>query len=103
MATDNQSQENFAIYAHTLNKAAKLQGLRNGGEMMNRVFHDPWLNITISRLWDQVKPTIKILKAFIIKILKEQYGSDYTYMGYHIPAHLIGNFHDSLKLLSEIS
>nr|QNF22884.1 putative angiotensin converting enzyme precursor [Lycosa tarantula] len=80
----------FPIYVSLTNKAAKLNGFNDTGEMWLSAYESDTFTTEIKNIWLQIKPLYQQIHAYVRRKLINQYRDVIREDG-PIPAHVLGN------------
>lgn len=84
-------RNHFKLFVGLANKAAKLNGFDNMGDMWLNQFESDTFHSDLAELWMQLKPLYQQLHAYVRRKLRETYGEKYVSRHGPIPASILGN------------
>ncbi|XP_042873559.1 angiotensin-converting enzyme-like isoform X2 [Penaeus japonicus] len=84
-------RDHYRLFVNIANKAAKLNGFDNMGDMWLYPYESETFRQDVAGLWEQLKPLYQQLHAYVRRKLREKYGSQHISKRGPIPAHLLGN------------
>ncbi|XP_068203987.1 angiotensin-converting enzyme-like isoform X2 [Palaemon carinicauda] len=84
-------RQHYRDFIPLANKAAKLNGFDNQGDMDLSAYETEGFRQEIAVVWDQLKPFYEQLHAYARRKLREVYGMGVVTERGPIPAHLLGN------------
>ncbi|XP_042206162.1 angiotensin-converting enzyme-like isoform X2 [Homarus americanus] len=84
-------RDHYKLFVRLANKAAKLNGFDNMGEMWVYPYESETFRADLAELWEQLKPLYQQLHAYVRRKLREKYGERRISRRGPIPAHLMGN------------
>lgn len=87
----NKMRVDYKQYVDYVNKAAKLNGYTDYGELWRARYDDSELRGTLDRLWKEVEPLYNELHTYVRYKLLDIYGDRMDRGSKMIPAHLLGN------------
>ncbi|KAK3853728.1 hypothetical protein Pcinc_039742 [Petrolisthes cinctipes] len=90
-ASGRRVRDHYKLFVRLANKAAKLNGFDNMGDMWLYPYESDTFREDMEELWGQLRPLYQQLHAYVRRKLREQYGEQYVSKRGPIPAHLLGN------------
>ena len=81
----------YKDYIHLTNKAAQMNGFRDGTEMKTHAYESDTFVQEMDATWQGLKPLYEQLHAYVRNRLFDHYGSNVVDPEGPIPAHLLGN------------
>uniref|UniRef100_A0A8C9CGF5 Angiotensin-converting enzyme n=1 Tax=Phocoena sinus TaxID=42100 RepID=A0A8C9CGF5_PHOSS len=81
----------FPQYVELSNKAARLNGYKDGGDSWRSMYEMPFLEYELEQLFQELQPLYLNLHAYVRRALYRFYGSELINLEGPIPAHLLGN------------
>ncbi|XP_071521484.1 angiotensin-converting enzyme-like [Panulirus ornatus] len=90
-ASGRRIRDHYQLFVQLANKAAKLNGFDNMGDMWIYPYESETFRDDMAELWEQLKPLYQQLHAYVRRKLRKQYGEKYVSLRGPIPAHLLGN------------
>ena len=90
-ATGSKMKDMYKEYVKLTNKAAKLNGYRDGTEMKTRPYESDTFVEEMDQTWQGLKPLYEQLHAYVRYHLHKKYGNSVVDPEGPIPAHILGN------------
>ncbi|KAK4305028.1 hypothetical protein Pmani_023054 [Petrolisthes manimaculis] len=90
-ASGRKVRDHYKLFVRLANKAAKLNGFDNMGDMWLYPYESDTFREDMAELWEQLRPLYQQMHAYVRRKLREQYGEEYVSKRGPIPAHLLGN------------
>nr|XP_053649845.1 angiotensin-converting enzyme-like [Cherax quadricarinatus] len=89
--TGRRIRDHYKLFVRLANKAAKLNGFDNMGDMWLYPYESDTFRDDLAELWQQLNPLYQQLHAYVRRKLRQKYGEHYVTRRGPIPAHLLGN------------
>ncbi|XP_045585497.2 LOW QUALITY PROTEIN: angiotensin-converting enzyme [Procambarus clarkii] len=91
LQTGRRIKDHYRLFVKLANKAAKLNGFDNMGDMWLYPYESNQFRSDLAELWNQLMPLYQQLHAYARRKLREKYGEEHVSRRGPIPAHLLGN------------
>jgi len=84
-------RKKYSDFVKLANKAAKLNGYDNMGDMWLFSYESQTFRDDVNRLWEEMKPLYQQVHAYVRRKLRNIHGADKIGPRSPLPAHLLGN------------
>ncbi|XP_043289330.1 angiotensin-converting enzyme-like [Venturia canescens] len=91
-ATGKRMKKQYVEYVGLMKEVARLNGFPSAGKYWTSSYDDPDFEVTVEKLWKEVKPLYLQLHAYVRNRIRAKYGTKRVpKSSNYIPAHLLGD------------